>query len=394
MLKGHNFIYFGPEKWDGLWRNRHQLMTRFARHNKVLYIEPRMRLKKLRRGIYNGDIYWNEILKDIKAKRVTELKPNLYIFHSPLYVPVSDRFPMNKITLYYWRRCLKKVLAKLVYKDPIIWISRPSFFDLAKKLNKKIIIYHVVDEYSTYSDIGAKKKKRIQKQEFKILEKVDVIITVSKNLYESKSAINKNTYLVQNAVDYLSFAKALNSEKQTPNDIFYLPRPIIGYSGLIANKLDFNLLKYMSDAYPNWSITMVGIINAKYCGSEIKLLKQSKNIHFLGLKEIEEIPYYVNAFDVCIAPYKVNEHSKNMDPLKIYDYLATGKPVVTTNFPTAYLFKDVIKIAKTKEEFIKHVRDSLYEDNNNLMRERQKIAKKNTWDTRVEDISQIISLHI
>ena len=80
--------------------------------------------------------------------------------------------------------------------------------------------------------------------------------------------------------------------------------------------------------------------------------------------------------------------------MKIYDYLATGKPVVTTNFPTAYLFKDVIKIAKTKEEFIKHVKDSLYEDNTNLIHKRQKIAKKNTWDTRVEEISKILSLHI
>jgi hypothetical protein len=394
MLKGHNFIYFGPEKWYGLWRNRHQLMSRFSQNNKVVYVEPLMRLKKLRRSLYNKDIYWNEILKDIKTNRVTKLNKNLYIFHSPLYTPVSNRSLLKKLTLYFWKNSLKKVLDKLCIENPIIWISRPSCLDLVSKFDKKLIIYHVVDEYSAYSNIDFENKKRIQKQEQKISEKADMIITVSKSLYDSKRALNNHTYLVPNAVDYHAFARALNSEKQLPTDISCLPRPIIGYSGLIASKLDFNLLKYMSEAHPNWSIAMVGFIKDKYCEFEIKLLKQSKNVHFLGLKNIDKIPYYIKAFDVCIAPYKINEHSRNMSPLKIYDYLATGKPVVTTNFTASYLFKEVIKIAKSKEEFIKHVKDSLSENNNNLILRRRNIASKNTWEQRVESISQIIKSHI
>jgi hypothetical protein len=321
MIKGHNFIYFGPEKWTGLWRNRHQLMSRFAENNRVLYVEPRMRLKKLRRKIYHKDIYWNDIFKDIKAKRITKLKSNLYIFHSPLYTPVADRFPLNKFTIYLWRKNLLKVLDKLGIKNPIIWISRPSFFDLVDKFEKKLIIYPVVDEYSAYSEIDNEKKSKIKMQEHKVLQRADLIVTVSNKLYESKRKFNNDTYLVPNAVDYEAYEKALVSGEPLPNDISSLPKPIIGYSGLIASKLDFILLKYMACVHSNWSITMVGLINDKFCHDEIKSLKQYNNIHFLGLKKIGEIPNYINAFDVCIAPYKINEHSKNMSPLKIYDYL-------------------------------------------------------------------------
>jgi hypothetical protein len=394
MIKGHNFIYFGPEKWTGLWRNRHQLMSRFAENNRVLYVEPRMRLKKLRRKIYHKDIYWNDIFKDIKAKRITKLKSNLYIFHSPLYTPVADRFPLNKFTIYLWRKNLLKVLDKLGIKNPIIWISRPSFFDLVDKFEKKLIIYHVVDEYSAYSEIDNEKKSKIKMQEHKVLQRADLIVTVSNKLYESKRKFNNDTYLVPNAVDYEAYEKALVSGEPLPNDISSLPKPIIGYSGLIASKLDFILLKYMACVHSNWSITMVGLINDKFCHDEIKSLKQYNNIHFLGLKKIGEIPNYINAFDVCIAPYKINEHSKNMSPLKIYDYLATGKPVVTTNFAASRLFKEVIKIAKTHDEFLNHVKDSLSEEKNSLAIKRRNIASKNTWGQRVESLSKIIKSKI
>jgi glycosyltransferase involved in cell wall biosynthesis len=252
----------------------------------------------------------------------------------------------------------------------------------------------VVDEYSAYSEIDNEKKSKIKMQEHKVLQRADLIVTVSNKLYESKRKFNNDTYLVPNAVDYEAYEKALVSGEPLPNDISSLPKPIIGYSGLIASKLDFILLKYMACVHSNWSITMVGLINDKFCHDEIKSLKQYNNIHFLGLKKIGEIPNYINAFDVCIAPYKINEHSKNMSPLKIYDYLATGKPVVTTNFAASRLFKEVIKIAKTHDEFLNHVKDSLSEEKNSLAIKRRNIASKNTWGQRVESLSKIIKSKI
>ena len=118
-----------------------------------------------------------------------------------------------------------------------------------------------------------------------------------------------------------------------------------------------------------------------------------KNIHFLGNKKIEQVPFYVKAFDVCIIPYKLNEETKNLSPLKLYDFMSMGKAIVTTDFPVARQFSEVISVACSPEEFFKCISDALVEDDQNLFEKRRCIAAHNTWEDRVEKLSEIISSH-
>jgi hypothetical protein len=394
MLKGHNFIYFGPEKWDGLWRNRHQLMSRFSKLNKVVYVEPRFWLKSIRMKLSKGEITWRDFYNDIKQKRLSKIKNSLYIYHSPIFIPISGRFPLNLITMFLWKIFFKIALFKLNLKDPIIWLSRPEMLDFIGKFNERLLIYHVVDEYLAYDGVNKTQRNELREKEKIILRKADLVIVVSQNLLRSKSSFNKSTHLVPNAVDFQEYSKSLSSIINLPADIAELKKPLIGYSGRIGSKLDFNLLYDMANMHPEWSLVFVGVVDRQFCEDPIEQMKSLKNVHFLGFKNVSVLAEYINAFDICILPYLINEHSKNISPLKLYDYLAFGKAIVATNIFEAHNFKEVIKIAYSKEEFIRCVLDALNESNEDLVQKRISLASQNTWEDRIKQINELINFKL
>jgi glycosyltransferase involved in cell wall biosynthesis len=144
-----------------------------------------------------------------------------------------------------------------------------------------------------------------------------------------------------------------------------------------------------SQAHPEWSLPLVGAIDDRYCAGELDELRHMPNVHFLGRKDIDQVPYYIKAFDVCLIPYRVDERAQHASPLKLYDYLAAGKPVVTTDYAAAHPFKDVIRIVDSSGAFIGAVEDCLLEDGR-LIAERRRIAADNTWEKRTEQLSCII----
>jgi len=391
MLTGYNIIYFGPEKWDGLWRNRHQLMSLFTQRNRVLYVEPKIYFQTMRRKWWRGQLSLRE---ELRQPRVTRARNNLYIYRSPAFAPIAGRFPLDRITWFLWITLLKATMRKLAFDEPIIWLSRPSMVNLIGAFNEKLAIYHVVDEYLSYCKDDVKAQARQQAMERQMLKKADLVIVVSANLLQAKRAFNKHTYLVPNGVDYQAYAQAVDSNEPPPSDIDRLPKPVIGYSGLIADRLDLDLLQHIATTHPEWSLVLMGTVDDRHCATELSKLRQRKNVYFLGRKEIRQVPYYVNAFDVCLIPYKVNERAQNASPLKLYDYMAVGKPIVATNFPAANQFRDVVHIADSKEEFTCHIEQALSEKDNNLIWKRRRIAAKHTWEDRVNQLSDLIQSHL
>ena len=395
MLKGHNMIYFGPGKWEGMWRNRHQLMTRFARNNKVVYVEPVIYLNQARRQLlHSGSEGKKKLFHLVTQGRIIKRPNNLYIYRSPVFVPVSGRFPFDRITWWAWKSLLRLTIQKLGFHRPIIWLSQPHMGHLLESFNERLSIYHVVDEYSSYGDLDAESKEKVKISEQQILKRADLVIVVSEELLKTKSVFNKSTYLVPNGVDYAAYSKAINRDIPIPPDVLPLPKPVIGYSGLISRRLDLDLIEYIAMSHPEWSMALIGEINSGGCQRELDRLREMKNIFFLGDKKIDQVPHYVKAFDACIVPYKLNEQTQNLSPLKLYDFMAMGKEIVTTNFPIAREFKDVLHIAESKENFVSCVEKSLSEKDKGLFAKRRQIAAQNTWDDRIATLSGIIESHL
>ena len=151
-------------------------------------------------------------------------------------------------------------------------------------------------------------------------------------------------------MDYESYDQALFSDESQPADIAQVARPIVGYSGLISGRLDLGLLEYVAVKHSEWSLVLIGATDDRRCESGIERLRQMKNIHFLGIKEIRQVPYYIKVFDVCLLPYLINGETENLSALKLYDYMAAGKPIVSMDVPAAKEFARVIHIADSKAQ--------------------------------------------
>lgn len=394
ILSGCTIIYFGPEKWEGMWRNRHQLMSRLAKRNKVMYVEPASSIHRIRKQCNKGWQGCSCLWHDFFEARVSTVQENLYIYHSPVLVPIIGRFPFDKISWYIWDFFFKSTLNALGFTNPIIFFSRPRMACYLKKYNEILSCYHVVDEYLSYGNIDIVQRENLEKNEQQLATSVDVVIVVSDALYQSKQKFNGNTYLVPNGVDYAAYTKVLESDTPPPLDIAELPRPIIGYSGLISRRLDLALIKYIAQTRSDWTLVLIGAANSDGCEEELSELGKLQNVHLLGSKKIDLVPHYIKAFDLCMIPYKLNEQTRNLSPLKLYDFLAMGKEIVATDFPVARDFKDVVSIAETPNAFVQSIAHALQMDGTGLFEKRRQIAAQNTWDHRVEEISAKLAIHL
>jgi glycosyltransferase involved in cell wall biosynthesis len=176
-----------------------------------------------------------------------------------------------------------------------------------------------------------------------------------------------------------------------PSDIKKVPRPIIGFIGAISSyKLDFDLIKSIASSRPEWSIVLIGPRGEGEKAVDLSPLKRYKNIFYFGPRRYEELPGYLKAFDVCILPCAINDYTQAMFPMKFFEYLASGKQVVTTDLPSLREFKSFCKVAETPKEFVGKIEDCLREDSATQIRKRIDLAKRYSWERRLEEISTLI----
>lgn len=385
-----SILYFGPEPWEGMWRNRHHLLSRLGADRVVLYVEPRLGLKALRRMLSNGELKVWDVVKDLFRSHTVLIKDRLFVFRPPLWAPVSGRSGLRTLTLKLWAFAVRRAVKKLGLEKTDLWLARPDMSDYRHLFDYDSLTYHVVDEYLAYSGINPENIESKRTAEAEILAHADRVIVVSKALYESKRGQNANVHVVPNAVDFDAYQQA-EMAHQVPEDIAHLKGPILGYSGLVSSRLDIECLIRVADVYSHCHLVFMGQVNDSKCGGELDRLRQRSNVHFVGVKPIEQVPLYVNAFSVCLIPYIKSTETDNLSPLKLYDYMALGKPIVATRFPAAMEFASNIYLADDADEFLAHIATALDEKNPTLKNARKSAAKDNSWDARVRQLSKILT---
>lgn len=313
------------------------------------------------------------------------------IFHSPWWLPRIGRAPLKDPSIRLYLFALSR-LAKFRRNKPVVWLSRPDMIDYVEHLSAKTIIYHVVDEYSGYGNPSDSQRKKLLAQEAKLLQSADLAIVVTPSLHALKSKHNSKTYLVQNAADFSAYALG---NSPMPDDMCNIRRPIIGYTGLIAARLDLDMIIAASTARPDWSFAFIGAVNDDQCKSSMNELRSLKNVYFLGQKSISETPAYVNHFDVCTIPYAVNLRAQHASPLKLYEYAAASKPIVTTDFAAAREFGGHLEIVRNATEFIDACARCIHIDSlSESIVANRNFASENTWDNRVQQVSDIIRTNL
>lgn len=378
MLSGETIIYFGPEPWKGLWRNRHQLMSRFAKHNDVYYVEPPTNIRDcLRPGR--------------RSKLFTRDASGVTVIHGARWLPVTGRAPMKNVTLRIFLFAVALVSGTVFGKRPITWYSRPRMADYVARSQSKRAVYHVVDEYSGYGHPSTSASDGPNPDELRMLASVDTVIVVTESLFASKSPHNPNTHIVANAVDFDAYA---NPAPAMPEDMIGINSPVIGYSGLVAARLDLTMLIAAARERPEWNFVFVGTVNDTFCEAEIQQFGDLPNVHLLGTKDIDDVPRYVRQFDVCIIPYVLNLRAQHASPLKLYEYAAASKPIVSTDFAAARAFEGEVRFADGTAAFIAECEAALQLDASaHEIVGNKNVAAGNTWEHRVAQLSDILRAH-
>jgi glycosyltransferase involved in cell wall biosynthesis len=360
-----------PDEWSERWQPRHQVVSRLAKYFRVVWMQPPHE--------------WREALK-FSTRRpfgsVEQLLPGFHVYQSHRWLPHAHRPQWLGARLFQLRlRHAAKVLRKHGCRKIVLYVWRPQFESSLHLLAHDLSCYHIDDEY-TFSEV----ETGIRPDEQRLLKDADEVFIHSPALLQKKGGINPHTDFVPNGVDYAAFSDS----KPEPADMSSIPRPRIGYAGYIKNQLDWQLLAQLAHAHPRHSFVFVG---ARSRQSELDTvlapLEKMSNVYFLGSKTVAELSAYPQHFDVCIMPYRCNDYTQYIYPLKLHEYLAGGRPVVGSRIRSLEEFADVIGLATNLEEWSSGIEAALRPSSNtkDAMQKRQAVARQYDWDVLVRKIA-------
>lgn len=282
---------------------------------------------------------------------------------------------------------LKKIIKNVGFDEYIVWSCNPLITEYFNELKANLYIFDAIDDWTIHPSYKVIKDKLQTNYEL-IAQKSNIIFTVAKELGRK---FNKDqTYWIPNGIDINHYAKKYNLIDRVIADI---PRPIIGYIGVILGRLDEEIITYLAQANPNKSIVLAGSYKGKlkhWDKELIKKLQSYPNIYLLGYIPYSKAPMYIQQFDIAIIPHKADTYVSTTNPMKMYEYLACGKPIVATPAPGISMF-DEIRVAPTPEEFNKEVINALKDNTEKKELARQELVKDHTWKQRVKKMLELIN---
>ena len=377
VLRGREIVCFSHD-WTGDPLSKTHLMRVLSKDNRILWINS---LANRMPTASSKD--FSRIVKKLKSfsEPVREVEPNIFVLN-PLAFPAYGNEAVRKFNEKFLLRQVKKAMRNLDFKSPINMVFNPAAGLLAGKIGETELIYYCVDEYTAFTG-AAKGLREIEEDLFR---KADLVIVSAEKLFESKKDFNENTFVIRHGVDFKHFRKALDEETKIPDEIKDLPKPIIGFHGLLADWVDFELIKKTAEHFKNGSVVLIGKITVD-AERKIKILDGVKNIHFLGRKPYAELPNFCKAFDVALNPFEISELTLAANPLKVREYLAAGVEVVSTDIPEVRIL-DFCRIGETHEDFIRQIEESL--QNPALKTVISDSIKAESWESRIDELREIM----
>ena len=378
-------IYLGMSPWNSMWKNRHQLMSRFACQMPVLYVEPPVYVRSLRDQGLTSARFW----RGFRTPMMRAEGGGLHVMQSPHYLAVSGPGGIGAVLRRRWLAAIRRSARRAGITRPILWVSLPEQAHAVGQLGEALSIYHIVDEYSGYTVEDEDLRQRLMGAEQALLDAVDLSIVVSDELLSAKSDGRRRVHLVENAVDYDRFAEA-RQRASAPPDLAKIPGPRLGYSGLIGKRLNLSLMAGLAKAHPEWSLVLIGKVDRRQCEAELLALEGMNNVYFVGRKEPREVPDYITGLDVGLLPYEINTETKHISPLKMYEYLGAGLPIVSTGIPAVRRKAAFVSIADDLQGFVSECEAALAVPRSEQLQQRIAEAAANTWDQRVAQIGLIL----
>ena len=362
-LKPYDVLVFPVIDWDYRFQRPQQLTLELARRgHRVFYIsttflpafglsEPRARA--IANNVYLVDLPGGEDPPDIYRDIPNELQ---------------------LAALEFGLSCLKQ---KFALGATLSIVDYPFWAPLVRRLNNNIVLYDCMDDYRSFGNSG----RPAYELESEIVRDADLVVCSSTRLQEQTRRLGRESILVRNAVDPAHFGPRPASLAVQAD------QPIVGYHGSITESTDIELLSYAARSLPEISFILVG----RNDGVDLSSLESLPNVTLVGEIPYGRLPEYVHAFDVAILPYRICEHSLATDPVKIWEYLCAGKPVVAVRFPEIERLRGLIALADGPEQFVEGIRSALAADSAENAERRRAFARENTWSQRCNAIEQAVA---
>lgn len=376
-LRGRDILCFSHD-WTGDPLSKTHLMRVLSRDNRILWINaianrmPTASSKDLSR-LYRK-------LKSF-AEPIREVEPNIFVMN-PLAVPAYGSRAIVALNRRFLIGQVRRAMKKLGMRDVLNMVFNPAAGMVAGKLGETGLIYYCVDEYTAFTGVSA----GLREIEEDLFRKSELVVVSAEKLLESKRRFNPRTFLIRHGVDFRHFRTALDAATEIPAEVRDLPRPIIGFHGLLADWVDFELIKKTAEHFRSGSVVLIGKITVD-AEKKVRILDGVPNVHFLGRRPYAELPAFCKAFDVALNPFEISELTLAANPLKVREYLAAGVPVVSTDIPEVRVLENCA-VGTDHADFIAQIERAL-----ESAKPRAAISdaiRGESWDAKVDELRAIM----
>jgi glycosyltransferase involved in cell wall biosynthesis len=358
-----DLLVFSHLRWDFVFQRPQHLMTRFAKHRRVFYFEE---------PVFG--------VSDFPTIHLRETKDNVNI--------VIPHLPAN-IKSEEVEGCLKELVDELIFSENLhdftLWYYTPMALPFTRHLNPNSILFDCMDELSLFK--GA--PQSLIDLESELLQKAHLVFTGGESLYQAKKHRHHNIHPFPSSIEYDHFKKA-RDHKNDPEDQAHIPHPRVGFYGVVDERFDIELLKKMAQLKPEMQFIILGPV----VKIDPATLPKMQNIHYLGRKEYSELPQYLSGWDCAMMPFALNESTKYISPTKTPEFLAAGKPVVSTSITDVinpYKHKDLVHIADEAEHFVSCIEKAMKEkvEDKDWTTKVDSFLKGNSWEMTFNKIAAL-----
>ncbi|MGH9869395.1 MAG: glycosyltransferase [Candidatus Polarisedimenticolia bacterium] len=378
MLENHSIICFAHD-WHGDPTSKTHIMRRLARRNRILWVNSIGMRRPAASGADMGRML-QKLRRGLSACR--EVEPNLFVA-DPLVIPLPGIPAVERINATMLSAWLRRLCRRHGLSRPIVWSFLPTMNRLVGRLGERMVIYHCVDEYAAFSGVPREALIRMERD---LVLRANLVFTSSEQLGMERRRLNPATHFVSHGVDTDHFAHALDPLTRVPEDIRWLPGPVIGFFGLLADWVDLDIILAMARARRDWSFALIG-----KASTDLSPLRGEPNVYLLGQKPYSALPGYCRGIDVGIIPFRMNDLTIRANPLKLREYLAAGLPVVATPLPEVRRYKDLVRLAYGADGFVQEVEAALAERGEDARRRRAQAMAAEGWEARVAEICEILT---
>lgn len=374
------------------WTNRQHIMVRFAKDYPVLYVEPRVWIF---RYIAEHILQPKDIFRLFTRLFSYEEKHNkLFIKSQWNLIPGSREFTwISRLNHVLNKRAVVRTAdaLHLLNKKTVLWIYDTEAAEYLSAFPNATVVYDCVDNHASQAGVD-RNPERVHAEEKEILQRADLVTVTSKQLLEMKRLSTKNIHLVLNAGDVELYQKPISqaSKEFAATALAHIAHPILGSVGALDSyKYDFDLLLTSATTHPQWQFVFVGSPVVEHHIGSLKKLTKLPNVHMIGSVPREHVPAYVSYFDICLIPYKSNEYNRASFPLKFWEFMATGKPIVASGVPELQEYTSMITYAQSEQEFAEQI-ESIIASGAKSDPTRAELASHHGWDNRAAELKKLL----